>query len=69
MTEDTFCKLVARFVEAIHVELSNEAVHLAVSKIARKDHLLKLYCILNHKLFPVCRPVNYLPKLLILPKE
>jgi len=57
------------FVEAIHVELSHKTVHLFMSKVSRKDNLLKPNHIFDYKLKSICCPVYYLVELLILSKR
>lgn len=66
VTEDTLSKLIARLVEAIHIELSDEAIHLTVTEVPRQHHLLELTHILYDELTTRCPPENYLTELLIL---
>lgn len=51
MTEHAFGKLISGLVKAIHVELSDEAIHFAVAEVAWQHHLLKLAYIFYHE-FP-----------------
>ena len=50
MTEDTFGVISPTFVEAIHVELSDERVHFGVSEVTWKDNRLKLINVLDDEL-------------------
>lgn len=52
--------------EAIHVKLPDEAVHLSVSKVSRQHHLLQLADILYHKLGAGWRPVDNLSEFIVL---
>jgi hypothetical protein len=45
--------------EAVHVELPNEAVDIAVPKVFGEDMLLKLIDLLDGKLAPIAHPVDY----------
>lgn len=69
MAEDTLGILLAGLVKAIHVELTDEAIHFIVSEISRQDNLLELVDILNHELTPRRRPKTYFAKLIILTKS
>jgi hypothetical protein len=69
MAEDAFGEFIAGLVEAIHVELPDEAVHLVVPEEAGKHHLLKLAHILNHELPARSSPENYLPELIALHRK
>lgn len=60
MAKDALGKFVTGFVEAVHVELADEAIHFAVAKIAWKYHLLELTHVLYHKFPPRSRPKNNL---------
>ena len=38
------------FVEAVHVQLSDEAIHFLVSEVAGKDNLLEFYDVFDDEL-------------------
>lgn len=58
MTEDTFCMLLAGFMEAIHVELTHETIHFAVAEEERKDDLLEFGDIFDDKVPSSRSPKN-----------
>lgn len=66
MAKNAFDVIVARLMEAVHVELSYEAVHLSVSEVSGQDHLLQLADILYHELGARWRPVDDLGELVVL---
>jgi hypothetical protein len=66
VAEDALCEFVSGFVEAIHVELAYEAVHLVVAEVTWQHNLLELASVFNHKLPPRRTPENNLPELLAL---
>ena len=59
VAEDIFAWILAWFMEAVHVELPNEAVDIAVPKVFGGDMLLKLIDLLDGKLAPIAHPVDY----------
>jgi hypothetical protein len=69
MAENTFGVLFSGLVEAIHVELSDEAVHLVMAEIPRKNILLELCDIFDDKFNSRWGPVNNFGKLVILNKN
>lgn len=54
--------------EAIHVELANEAIDLIVAKISRKDNLLELVDILDDELDSWWGPICNFIELIVLDK-
>lgn len=50
VTEYTFGVVSAGLVEAIHVELSNEAINFVVAEVTWQYHLLKFSHIFDHEL-------------------
>lgn len=60
MSEGAFEGVVFDFMEAVHVELPDEAVHLVVSEVVREHDLFEFYDIPYDELEAVRRPVNYL---------
>ena len=69
MFECAFEVVVFHFVEAIHVELSDEAVHFFMSEVAREDDLLEFDYISNNKFSSIGCPIDYLLVLLDLNKS
>lgn len=51
MAENAFRVVLPRLVKAIHVELSDKAVHLPVSEVMRQNNILKFVHILNDEVF------------------
>lgn len=66
MRKDVFGGLLSGLVEAVHVELPDEAVDISVPEVFGKDGLLKLLDISDRELFAISRPMDYLCKLIIL---
>jgi hypothetical protein len=66
VTENTLRVIRTAFVEAVHVQLADEGVHLAVAEVSRKDYLLELVHVLDHELRARGRPVCYLRELVVL---
>ena len=66
MTEDTFRVVGSAFVEAVHIELSDERVHFGVSEVAGEDDGLELVDVLDDELRARWSPVCYFGKFLIL---
>jgi hypothetical protein len=58
MGEDVLGGILARLVKAVHVELSNEAVDVAVPEELGEDMLLELIYLLDGELAAVGHPVN-----------
>ena len=54
------------FVEAIHIELSNEGIYFTVPKVLRQHNLLKLVDIFDDKLGARGSPVGNFGKFIIL---
>lgn len=52
MAKDALGVISSGLMEAIHVELANEAVDLVVAEIARENNLLELVDILDDELNP-----------------
>lgn len=57
MCEDVFGGIFARFVEPVHIELSNKAVDVSVSEENRQDLLLELSDVYNDEFPAVVHPV------------
>ena len=60
MAEDALGEFIAGLMKTIHVELPDEAVHLAVPKKSGQDDLLELGDVLYDELATRGRPVYYL---------
>jgi hypothetical protein len=60
MLESAFKAIMFDLMEAIHVELSNKAVHFIVTEVTRKNNLLEFNNVFNDKLKAVWCPVNNL---------
>lgn len=58
MTKDIFAGIFTGLVEAIHIELSDEAVNVPVPKIFREDMILKLIDFFDGELTSVGHPMN-----------
>lgn len=58
MTEDVFAGVFATLVEAVHIELSNEGVDVAVSEVFGKDVVLEVINLFDGELPSVGHPVN-----------
>ena len=52
--------------EPIHVQLSNEGLQLAMSKVGRKNSVLEFGSVLNLYFLPIITPGYYLSELLSL---
>lgn len=52
--------------EAVHVELPDEAVHLGMPEVSWQHHLLQLADVLDHELSARWRPVDNLSELIVL---
>lgn len=66
MTKYIFGGLLSRFVESIHIQLTNKAVDVPMSKVFGQDNLLKLLNVFYGELFAICRPLNYFGIFMIL---
>lgn len=66
MAKNAFDVIVAGLVEAVHVELADEAVHLGVAEVPGQHYLLQLAHILDHELGARWRPVDDLGELVVL---
>ena len=66
MAEDTLGELIAGLVKAVHVELPDEAVHLAVPEQPREHNLLKFVDVLYDKLAAGGSPEYYLAEFVAL---
>jgi hypothetical protein len=66
VAEDAFGVVCARLVEAVHVELPDEAVDLVVAEVAGEHDLLELVDVLDHELEAGGRPVCDLVELFVL---
>ena len=62
--ESAFEAVMFDFVEAIHVELSDEAVHFVVTEVARQDHFFELDYVLDDEFESIRSPVDNLLVLL-----
>ena len=69
MAKNAFDVIIAGFVETIHVELPDEAIHFGVPEVSRQHHLLQLADVLDHKLGARWRPVDNLGELVVLRGE
>ncbi len=58
MAENVFGGLFAWFVEAIHVELSDEAVDVPVPEVPGEDDLLEILNIFYGKFFAIGQPLD-----------
>lgn len=58
MTKDIFAGILAGLMEAIHIELPDEAVNVPVPKIFREDMILKLIDFFDGELASVGHPMN-----------
>jgi hypothetical protein len=56
-------------VEAVHIELPNEAVHLVVSEVTREYDLLEFIDVPYDELSPCGPPINNLSELFVLSKK
>ena len=56
MSEDNFGLIFPGLVESIHVELSDEAVEVAMSEVFGKDLALEFINVFDQELFPVGCP-------------
>ncbi len=69
MAEDALAAVLAGLVKAIHVELANETVDLAVPEVLGQDSLLELDDVFDDEVLARGAPVDDLPVLLILPQN
>ena len=69
MTEDTLSVICTGLMEAVHVQLPDEAVDFVVAEIARQDNLLELRNILDDELAARWSPKSNLVELIILNKK
>ena len=69
MAEDTFGVICSAFMEAVHVELSDERVHFAVSEVSGEYDGLELVDIFDDKFCSRRGPECNFSKLLILYKR
>jgi hypothetical protein len=58
MTKNIFAWILARFMESVHVKLTNEAVDVPVPEIFGEDLILKLFNFFDCKLSAIGQPVN-----------
>ena len=58
--EGAFEVVVLHFVEAVHVELPDKAVHFLVPEVAGEDNLFELDDVLDDELESIGRPINNL---------
>jgi triphosphoribosyl-dephospho-CoA synthetase len=66
VAEDALGVVGARLVEAVHVELADEAVDLVVAEVAGEDELLEAVDVLDDELLARGCPEGDLAELLIL---
>lgn len=66
MAENTFGAVFTRFVEAIHIKLTDEAIDFFVPKISGKDDLLELVDVLDGKVPAIGAPEDYFRVVLVL---
>lgn len=66
VAEDVLGGLLAGLVEAVHVELPDEAVDVAVSEELGQDGLLELVDVPDGELFPVGGPLDDLREFVVL---
>ena len=66
MTEDVLAGVFAAFVEAVHVELADEGVDVAVAEVLGQDVVLEVIDLLDGELASVAHPVDYPFVLLVL---
>ena len=58
MSKGWFKVVVLHFVEAVHVQLSDEAIHFLVSEVAGKDNLLEFYDVFDDELETIWGPID-----------
>ncbi len=58
MAEDVFAGVFSTFVKAVHVELANERVDVAVSEVFGEDMILEVVDLLDGELASVSHPVD-----------
>lgn len=58
MAENILAGVFARFMEAIHVELANETVDVAMPEMFRENLILKLIDLFDGKLSAIGHPMN-----------
>lgn len=58
MAEDIFAGIFAAFMEAIHIELANEGVDIAVAEVFGEDMILEVIDLFDGKLASVGHPVD-----------
>lgn len=66
MAENIFGWLFSRFVESIHIELSNETIDVAMPEIFGQNSFLKLLNVLNSEFFAISGPLDNFGVLMIL---
>jgi hypothetical protein len=59
VAEDVFAGVFAAFVEAVHVELADEGVDVAMAEVLGEDVVLELINLLDCELASVGHPVDY----------
>lgn len=69
MAEDALRVVCSRFVEAVHVKLTDKAVDFVVSEVAGKDDLLELIDVFDDELDPRWRPICDFIEFLVLGKK
>jgi hypothetical protein len=58
MAKDVLAWVLAGFMKAIHVELANEAINVAMSEVLGQDLVLKLFNLFDRELTSACCPLN-----------
>ena len=58
MAEDIFTRIFTTFMEAVHVELSNERVDVAMSEVFGQNVILKVIDLFDGKFSAVNHPVD-----------
>lgn len=58
MAENIFAGVFARLMEAVHVELPNKTVNVAMPKMSGQDLILKLVDLFDGKLSAIGHPMN-----------
>lgn len=69
MAEHALGVVSSALVEAVHVELADEGVHLVVPEVARQDDGLELVDVLDDELGAGWCPEGYLGELLVLDRR
>jgi hypothetical protein len=57
MTEDIFARVLSAFMEAVHVELSDERVDVAMSEVLGQDLILEVLDLFDGELSTVSHPM------------